>query len=80
MRQDGCIAGTGFVLLCLWILVILNVFTSPSREIVSDWHKRLEPFHMEESSYAKNNDMVLVLSTTLMPTEVTDFSFLYFLG
>lgn len=80
MRQDGCIAGTGFILLFLWIIVIINVFMSPSRETVNDWHKRLEPFHMGESSYAKNNDMVLVLSTTVMPTDVRISRFFYFLG
>ena len=80
MRQDGCIAGTGFILLFLWIIVIINVFMSPSRETVNDWLKRLEPFHMGESSYAKNNDMVLVLSTTVMPTDVRISRFFYFLG
>ena len=50
--------------------MIVNVFLNPSRETVNDWHKRLEPFRMGESSYAKNNDLLLVLSTTLMPTDV----------
>ena len=60
--------------------MIINVFMSPSRETVNDWHKRLEPFHMEESSYTKNNDMVLVLSTTVMPTDVRISRFFHFLG
>ena len=60
--------------------MIVNVFMNPSRETVNDWHKRLEPFHMGESSYAKNDDLVLVLSTTVMPTDVGISRFFYSLG
>ena len=73
MRQDSCITGTGILLLFAWLLVFANVFMSKPDHKVSNWRKRMEPFQMKEESSLPNNNMVLVLSTTLIPTEVQYF-------
>ena len=76
MLQDRFVAISGVVLLCLWVVTLVGVFSNRGDQSVSKWHNRMEPFRMKESSYAKNNDMVLALATTLMPTDVTDFAFI----
>ena len=63
---------SGVVLLCLWIVTLVGVYSNQSGQSTSKWHNRMEPFRMKESSYAKNNNMVLALATTLMPTEVAE--------
>ena len=66
---------SGVVLLCLWVVTLVGVFSNRGDKSVSKWHNRMEPFHMKESAYAKNNDMMLALATTLMPTDVAGFGF-----
>ena len=73
MRQDSCITGTGVLLFFAWLLVFANVFMNKPDQKVSNWRKRIEPFQMKEESSLPNNHMVLVLSTTLIPTEVASF-------
>ena len=73
MRQDSCITGTGVLLLFAWLLVFVNVIMNKPDQKMSSWRKRIDPYQMKEETPNLNQNMMLVLSTSLMPTEVEFF-------
>lgn len=76
IRKESCIAGTGIILLLLWAGVFINVLNTPSEKSSDSWRRRLQQDVFVETSQRPSDGNILVLSTTLMPTEVL-FSHFY---
>ena len=76
IRKESCIAGTGIILLLFWAGVFINMLNTPSEKSSDSWRRRLQQDVFVETSQRPSDGNILVLSTTLMPTEVL-FSHFY---
>ena len=70
IRKESCIAGTGIILLLFWAAVFINMVNTPSEKSSDSWRRRLQQDVFVETSQRPSDGNILVLSTTLMPTEV----------
>lgn len=70
VSKEGCIAGTGFILLLGWVAVFVNILATQKVEPSADWHKRFDPFSTSDGPVYNDDDHLLVLATSLMSTDV----------
>lgn len=68
--KETCIAGTGILLLLFWVGVFINMLNAPSETSSNSWRRRLQQDVFVENGKRPSDGNILVLSTTLMPTEV----------
>lgn len=70
VHRDSCIAGIGIFLLAFWAVVFVNGLRAGTEKNSDSWRRRLQADSYQDISIQSTGKALLVLATTLVPTEV----------
>ena len=70
VHRDSCIAGIGIFLLAFWAVVFVHGLRTGTEKNADSWRRRLQADSYQDISIKPTDKTLLVLATTLMPTEV----------